>query len=136
MHGKPPGWLSDAPLRKRTLERTSRPAAPPRFRLDLDLPPEERWLEIAAVFRPKAYIIHDYLKSSLNHLSWAMPLLEDVASKLNDYKGFGSDYAGEMRGLAKGLNLSLGDVVAGNLVYQLEGLGVNCSNWNNTGPTG
>ena len=30
-------------------------------------------------------------------------------------QGFG-DYSAEMRGLAKGLDLSLGDVVAGNLV--------------------
>ena len=135
VHGKP-GWLADGALRDGAMARAAAPpAAPSKWRLDLDLPPEERWLEIAAHFAPKAYIIHDYLASSLNHLAWAMPLIEDVAAKLDAYKGFG-DYAGEMRGLAKGLNLSLGDVVAGNLVYQLEGLGVNCSNWNNTGPTG
>lgn len=56
-------------------------------------------------------------------------------ARLDEYKGFG-DYAAEMRGLSKACGLQLGDVVAGNLVYQLEGIGVNCSNWNNTGPTG
>lgn len=134
VHGKP-GWADDEELRASAMARATHATAPSQFRLNLDLPPEERWLEIAAHFAPKAYIIHDYLASSLNHLAWAMPLIEDVAAKLDAYKGFG-DYSGEMRGLAKGLNLSLGDVVAGNLVYQLEGLGVNCSNWNNTGPTG
>lgn len=135
VHGKP-GWTEDEELRASAMARSTAPAVTPsQFRLNLDLPPEERWLEIAAHFAPKAYIIHDYLASSLNHLAWAMPLIEEVAAKLDKYKGFG-DYSGEMRGLAKGLNLSLGDVVAGNLVYQLEGLGVNCSNWNNTGPTG
>ena len=29
----------------------------------------------------------------------------------------------------------MGYVVAMNMVYQLESLGINCSNWNNTGPT-
>ena len=138
VHGKPGdgAWTADAALQA-SAEATvaAGSAAPAVYKLNLDLPPEERWLEIAKVFAPKAYIIHDYLANSLNHLAWAMPLLEGVAAKLDTYKGFG-DYAGEMRGLAKGLNLSLGDVVAGNLVYQLEGLGVNCSNWNNTGPTG
>jgi hypothetical protein len=40
-----------------------------------------------------------------------------------------------MIGLANALGLDLGEVVATNLVYQLERIGVNCSNWNNTGPT-
>jgi len=42
----------------------------------------------------------------------------------------------QMVGVARGLNLSIGDIVAVNLVYQLEHIGINCSNWNNTGPTG
>jgi len=31
------------------------------------------------------------------------------------------------------MGLKIGDVVILNLVYQLEHLGLNCSNWNNTG---
>ena len=37
--------------------------APSQFRLDLDLPPEERWVEIAEHFAPKAYIIHNWVYS-------------------------------------------------------------------------
>jgi len=33
------------------------------------------------------------------------------------------------------LDIDLGYVVAANLVYQIERIGVNCSNWNATGPT-
>jgi hypothetical protein len=142
VHGKPPSslsWVDDAALEQRTMSRLDGPsgggAAPPRYKLNLDLPPDERWLEIGGLFRSKSYIIHDYLANSLSKMQWALPIIEKVAAALDSYEGFG-DYGAEMRGLAKGMNLSLGDVVAGNLVYQLEGLGVNCSNWNNTGPTG
>ena len=40
-----------------------------------------------------------------------------------------------MLGVAKAYDLDVGIIVAVNLVYQLESIGINCSNWNNTGPT-
>ena len=40
-----------------------------------------------------------------------------------------------MLGLADGYGLPIGDIVAVNLIYQLESIGLNCSNWNVTGPT-
>jgi hypothetical protein len=65
----------------------------------------------------------------------AVVAISKIAAHLVDYKGFG-DFSGEMKGYSEGLGLDLGYVVAANLVYQLESIGVNCSNWNNTGPTG
>jgi N-acylethanolamine-hydrolysing acid amidase len=137
VHGKPGAmaWTEDAALREATLDQLSNRTTPKRYTLNMDLPPERRWDEICAIYRPQAHIIHDYLKDSLGSLSGAMGIIEDVAAHLDDYKGFG-DYAAEMRGISRSCGLALGDVVAGNLVYQLEGIGINCSNWNNTGPTG
>ena len=40
-----------------------------------------------------------------------------------------------MVGVAAALGLDLGEIVALNLAYELERIGVTCSNWNNTGPT-
>eukprot|EP01051_Picozoa_sp_SAG22_P020625 SAG22_NODE_4243_length_1330_cov_1.041430_1_plen_224_part_10 len=138
VHGKPGelAWTENAELEAATLAQLPNKTSPKRFTLDLDLPPAHRWDEICKVYRPHAHIIHDYLKDSLGSLGNAMGIIEAVAAHLDDYKGFGADYSAEMRGISKACGLNLGDVVAGNLVYQLEGVGINCSNWNNTGPTG
>lgn len=40
-----------------------------------------------------------------------------------------------MKGLAKAYGIDLGDIVVMNLIYQVESIGLNCSTWNNTGPT-
>lgn len=47
---------------------------------------------------------------------------------------FFTDYGAEMAGYAQALNLTEGDIVMVNLIYQLEHIGVTCDNWNNTGP--
>ena len=126
VHGKPGRpWTEDAELREETLARLDHNrSTPSRWQVNLDLPPEERWRHVAEHYAPQAHLIHDYLASNLP--PWAYPIVDAIAGSLDSYKGFG-EYGAEMRGLAKGLNLSLGDVVAANLVYQLEGLGVNCS---------
>jgi len=66
---------------------------------------------------------------------YAVVAIDKIAKNLVGYSGFG-DFGDEMKGYADALELDLGYVVAANLVYQLESIGVNCSNWNNTGPTG
>merc|ERR1719329_1313483 len=47
---------------------------------------------------------------------------------------FFAAYGGEMKGYATALNITTGDVVMINLVYQLERIGLQCDSWNNTGP--
>ena len=128
-------WTQNASLRDATLAQLPNKTTPKRFILNLDLPAGQRWDKICKIYRPQTHIIHEYLKGSLGALAGAMGIIEAVAAQLDDYKGFG-DYSAEMRGISKACGLNLGDVVAGNLVYQLEGVGINCSNWNNTGPTG
>jgi N-acylethanolamine-hydrolysing acid amidase len=122
-------WAKNEALRAAaTGDVITKPA--PRFSLNLDLDPKERWSAIAAIYKDEAYKITDYLKSQLP--SWAYPIVVKVAADIEPYF---ADYGDEMVGLAEGLGLELGDIVATNLVYQLERIGVNCSNWNNTGPT-
>lgn len=59
--------------------------------------------------------------------------METIAGDIEPY--FGKEFGGEMVALAKTLKLKVGDVVAMNMIMQLESIGLNCSNWNNTGPT-
>ena len=135
-HGKPSasaGWVSDGPLRDSTLSARGPGRVPTMETVNMDLAPKERWTAIGKKYASEAYLIVDYLRDQIP--AWAFPILEEVGKKLDTYKGFG-DYGDEMIGLATSLNISLGDVVMANLVYQLESIGINCSNWNNTGPTG
>ena len=64
---------------------------------------------------------------------WALPIIEKIAGHLPSY--FGDELGVEMESLSKLLDMPQGEVVLLNLVMQVEGIGVNCSNWNNTGPT-
>jgi N-acylethanolamine-hydrolysing acid amidase len=108
------------------------PKTPARHTVNLDLPASERWLEIGQFYADQSDLIIEYFESMLPHA--AVVAIDKIAAQLIGYKGFG-DFGDEMRGYADGLGLDLGYVVAANLVYQLESIGVNCSNWNNTGPT-
>jgi len=102
----------------------------PTVQLNLDLPPEERWKAVVAPFKPDFGAVVDYLKSVVP--AWTVPIIELIASDLGSYFG---DLGLEMAGAAEGLGVSKGLVVTMNLMMQLESLGVNCSNWNETGPT-
>jgi len=102
----------------------------PKYTLDLDLPQKERWAHIVADYKSYAPGILAYLRSMVP--AWALPIIQAIGKGIRPYF---KDYAEEMEGLAEGYGLPIGDVVAVNLIYQLESLGLNCSNWNNTGPT-
>jgi hypothetical protein len=123
------GWAEDAELKARTTAEIEVKAAP-RFDLNLDLPPKERWNDIAAIYKDRAYYVTEYLQSQLP--PWAYDLLIPIAAAVEPYF---ADYGDEMIGLSEALGLDLGEIVATNMIYQLERIGVTCSNWNNTGPT-
>ena len=97
--------------------------------MDLDLPPEQRWLEIGAAYKNKSWQIVNYLRENLP--KGLLKPLEKVAGKLMP---FFKDYGAEMESYATALGITQGDIVMVNLVYQMEHLGVTCDNWNNTGP--
>ena len=94
-----------------------------------------RWTHIASLpkFRALAPKALAYLASQVP--SALLPLIETILGNITNY--FGEELGGEMISLQKGFDgiLKLGDVVAFNLIMQLESIGLNCSNWNNTGPT-
>ncbi|GMI48471.1 hypothetical protein TrCOL_g6674 [Triparma columacea] len=134
-HGKPlsesPVWMDEASLKEINDDR--HPQTPARHTVNLDLPPKERWVDIGKTYKDKSDLIIQYFESMLPH--YAVVAIDKIAKHLVGYSGFG-DFGDEMIGYAEALELDLGYVVAANLVYQLESIGVNCSNWNNTGPTG
>ena len=111
-----------------TSGRVSKPL--PLVRLNLDLPPEERWKELVAPYKDEFGAVKDYLEQSVP--KWALPIAELIAGDLPGYFG---DLGLEMKGAAEALEANKGLVVVMNLMMQLESLGLNCSNWNNTGPT-
>jgi len=112
-------------------DTSGRPAkALPVVKLNLDLPPEERWKAVVAPYKAEWAAVLDYLQSSVPR--WAIPIAETIAGDLPKYFG---DLGLEMKGAAEALEVNKGLVVVMNLMMQLESLGLNCSNWNNTGPT-
>jgi N-acylethanolamine-hydrolysing acid amidase len=117
-------------LQKRAALKAAVP--PKKVVVNLDLEPSKRWAFLAddphfANFKEEFY---GYLKDYVPKF-----LIEPIASILKNLRGsFYDDYAQEMEGLAKALDVSLGDIVVVNLIYQIEGIGVKCSKRNTTGP--
>lgn len=121
-------WMDSAVNRKRAEEKTPRP--PKEFIVNLDLPQAERWKEIGELYADKSFWLVEYLRRNLPK-GWLKPV-EAIAGKILP---FFRDYGEEMEGYAAALNITTGDVVAINLIYQLERLGLSCDSWNNTGPS-
>jgi hypothetical protein len=121
-------WVDKAENKRRAEEKT--PRAPKEFVVNLDLPQEERWKEIGAQYADKSFLLVEYLRRNLPR-GWLKPV-EAIAGKLLP---FFRDYGDEMKGYAAALNITDGDVVSINLIYQLERLGLSCDSWNNTGPS-
>jgi hypothetical protein len=119
-------WV-DSPENKRRAEEKT-PRAPKEFIVNLDLPKEERWKEIGAQYADKSFLLVEYLRRNLPR-GWLKPI-EAIAGKILP---FFQDYGEEMHGYAEALNITDGDVVSINLIYQLERLGLSCDSWNNTG---
>ena len=87
-----------------------------RYTVDLDLPPEERWTNIT-----KKYA--QYMPEMLAALGEEIPkdirpFAEEFALFLD--KHYPEPYPGEMRSIAKGMNITLADVVLLNIFYDLS----------------
>lgn len=121
-------WVDSAENRRRAEEKTARP--PKEYIVNLDLPQEDRWKEIGALYKDKSFLLVEYLRRNLPR-GWLKPV-EAIAGQLLP---FFRDYGDEMKGYAEALNITDGDVVSINLIYQLERLGLSCDSWNNTGPS-
>jgi len=127
-------WTTNKKLEQSFVKDEPAPyITPARVSVDLDLPPYERWLEIGKSYASQSDLIIQYFEELLPKP--LVKIIDKLAAKLITYPGFGT-YGEEMRGYADGLGLDIGYVVAANLVYEMEHIGVTCDNWNNTGPTG
>ena len=135
-----PSWTTDPILRAQASARIPAPSSSmatafPAYTVSLDDAPADRWAHIASLpyFRTRVLAALDYIASQVP--AWLLPTLEVVLGDVDGY--FGDELGGEMRGLAQafGSPVKLGDVVAFNLIMQLESIGINCSNWNVTAPT-
>jgi len=124
------GWIEDEALRLRTSGRVA--AKPRRLTVNLDAEPKSRWSFLAKEpgfedYRSKAAgYLEKYIPASL------LPIVNRIAESLES--AYYKDYAQEMQGLASALNVSVGEIVLINLVYQVEGIGTSCAKVNTTGP--
>lgn len=121
-------WIANPMNRLRAENKTAH--KPKEYVVNLDLPQEDRWAEIGKEYADKSFLLVEYLRRNLPP-GWLKPV-EAIAGKLMPYF---RDYGGEMKGYAAALGIKEGDVVAINLIYQLERLGLSCDSWNNTGPS-
>lgn len=101
------------------------------FSLSLDLPPEERWKAVGTLYANKTSDLMEYIESVCP--KWLIPIMKGVGDDLGRYRGF-RERGDEMKGYAQSLGVPLGYIVFANLFYQLEGIGINCTSRNETGP--
>ena len=113
-------WIDDPALMAVAGKRSKH--AIPKYTLDLDLPSEERWNHIAKDFVKDVPAMLDYLNKYLP--VWARPLVEKIGEDVEPYF---KDFGDEIIGLSKALGAPMGDLVALNLVYQIEHIGLNCT---------
>nr|XP_026690658.1 acid ceramidase-like isoform X2 [Ciona intestinalis] len=91
---------------------------PKRHVLNLDLPPYERWNHIldqhdaSYIYKALHKLMNVYLGSKS-----LIPILQEMAVKLLPY--FSQPYADELKGISDHTGLSLGDVILGNIVYDV-----------------
>ncbi|XP_002122457.4 N-acylethanolamine-hydrolyzing acid amidase-like [Ciona intestinalis] len=91
---------------------------PKRHVLNLDLPPYERWNHILDQ-HDVSYIykaLHKLMNVYLGSKSF-IPILQEAAVKLLPY--LSQPYADELKGISNHTGLSLGDVILGNIVYDV-----------------
>jgi len=122
------GWINNKILQQKNADR--HPVKVKDYVMNLDLPANERWNEIAVDFKNKTQDMVDYLTQFVP--KWTIPIIEDVGKYLEKY--FPEEFVDEMKGFAKAVDIDEGMVVVLNMAYQLESLGTNCSTSNTTGP--
>ena len=124
-------WTVDESLRE-SFVGEERGFQPPVVKVDLDLPASERWKEVGKVVRKQIGSRGRVFSNATSQVGIGYYCSSgERCCELQRFRRF----RGRNERLLEALGLDLGYVVAANLVYQLEHIGVNCSNWNATGPT-
>lgn len=91
------------------------PFQAPSYTIDLDLAPEERWLNITQKYLKYTPKILANLRKKIP--PFAIPLAEKLAVVID--KHFPAEYNKEMMGISKGLNLSFSDTILLNILYDV-----------------
>ena len=86
-----------------------------RHTINLDLPPEERWVQVLKGYAQ--YVPQAMAALKVKIPPTVFPLAEKLASVIDQH--IPAPYPGEMRGVAKAWNISVADVILINLVYDL-----------------
>lgn len=123
-------WIENEELRLSTAAKM--PRSVQRLQLNLDLEPRRRWdfLSHESGFASYHSQVTQYLEKYIPaHL---LPLVDHISKHMES--AYYTDYAQEMESLASALNVSLGEIVLVNLVYQVEQIGTACYKVNTTGP--
>lgn len=89
--------------------------AAPTYIINLDLPPEERWVELVTIYKSSAPLIVNYFTSALP--KEVVLALEKIMGRLDDILG---EVGGELRGVAKAFGIDLGIIVGLNFAYELR----------------
>jgi len=96
-------------------------ASPPKYVLNLNLPPDQRWSEIVTphtdAIAKTISVLETWIPSPLR--STFLEIVSFVGSRVDSDLG---DYGQELRGIAQSVGVDLGDVVALNLAYELSAL--------------
>lgn len=91
------------------------PFQAPSYTINLDLRPEDRWVEVTSKYAKYSPQIVAFIRQNLP--ADLVPLVEKVAMYMDEY--FPAPFPAEMKGVSKGLNLSLADTILINIMYDL-----------------
>lgn len=91
------------------------PFQAPSYNINLDLPPEERWVNVTSKYAKYSPLIVDAIRQEIP--TYLVPLAELLALYME--KHFPEPFPAEMRGVSKGLNLTLTDTLLLNIMYDL-----------------
>ncbi|XP_032810950.1 N-acylethanolamine-hydrolyzing acid amidase isoform X2 [Petromyzon marinus] len=90
----------------------------PRFTVNLDLPPSERWKDVVAHFDLEMIRSHSAKIIADNVPAWVRPVVRKVARELDRF--FPNPFAEEIRGLSSLLSIDLGDMVILNIFNEFK----------------
>ena len=90
----------------------------PRYSIDLDLPPEERWNQVAKDHKDGLYATAQFFQSEFQS---AFPMLTIMGADLQQY--FPEPYASEMKSFLKYTNVTVGEIAFTNMIYELTAFG-------------
>ena len=91
------------------------PFQAPTYTINLDLDPEERWVNVTKKYAQYSLEIVAGLRKKIP--GFVFPLAENLAVRIA--KHFPEPYPAEMKGISKALNISLADTILLNIVYDL-----------------